>query len=156
MAEIIGTAASILQLVGSLAKGLEVIRNTYVAIRDVHKRVEELQNNVSQVGLLILAIQKYIESGRLAKFDSELQFHDVISDVTKCCLTSLKTIQKGLPALPGPTDRAITAIKLWMQNEENEQARKHIQGALQNLELILDLLQLYVDNATFNWLIYTC
>lgn len=140
MAEI-GTAASIIQLIGALSKGLTTLRNAYVAIRDVRKRIEEILFRVTSLAVPIQYIQHYIQS-RSANVQSEL--HDVIGDVTTSCLVSLRIIQEKLPVVGTLTRRMETAVRMWMIDREIEEASKHIDGSLQNLRLILQVLNMYV------------
>lgn len=139
MAEIIGTAAAILQLVGLLSQELLTLRNTYIAIRDIKNKVGEIYEIVHSLEIPILFIQQYIQS----RPDFELR--EITQDVTASCYKSLRIIQEKLPAPSGSAQRINIAIKMWMQDRDIEQARKHISSSLQSLMLIMQVLHMYVD-----------
>lgn len=143
MAEIIGTAASLLQLVGTLSQGLTTLRNACVAVRDVHKRIEDILDRVNKLQAPVQSLHEYIQS-RAPTIESELPLHDVIRDVTKSCLASLRMIQGKLPALSSSKKKVVTAIKLWIHDRDIEQARKHIDGSLESLQMMMTVLHLYV------------
>lgn len=135
----IGLTASILQLVGFLSKGLIKLQNAYAATRDVKKRIDEMLSDVTSLAAPITHIRQYLQS-QSAGIPADL--HDVIRDVTASCLVSLRNIQEKLPVVDTSTRRIEAAVRMWMQDRVLEQARRHIDGSLQNLRLILQIVQM--------------
>lgn len=141
---IIGTAASLVQLVQAVAKGLLNLRNAVKSIKDVHDKIQALSNQIQQITHPILSIQSYIKN-RPADIGYELFV--VIDDVTQSCHACLKKFQSHLPAPPksGRSHQKIdAAIRIWINNHDLEETRRHIGGYVQNLGLIMAVLNLCV------------
>lgn len=144
----IGAAASILQLVQIISKGLVTLRNAVIATKDVYDKISAVLNQVEQLSHPISLIQQYVES-RPADIEHKLRI--VISNVTTSCVASLETIRSKLPE-PSKFGRSRhklhAAIKVWRHDQELEQASRQVDGYLQNLTLILAVLNMCVLCAT--------
>lgn len=137
----IGLTASILQLVGFLSQGLIRLQNAYAATRDVKKRIDEILSDVTSLEAPITHIRQYLQS-QSPGIPADL--HDVIRDVTTSCLESLRNIQEKLPVVNASTRRIETAVRMWMQDRVLGEARRRIDGSLQSLRFILQIVQMYV------------
>lgn len=141
---IIGTTASLVQLVHAVAKGLLTLRNAVKAVRDVQDKIHTLSNQIEQINPPIVFIQAYIKA-RPADIGSELFV--VIDDVTKSCHACLEKFQSQIPVAPktGRSHQKLdAAIRIWINNNDLEETRRHIDGYIQNLSLIMAVLNLYV------------
>lgn len=141
---VIGTAASLVQLVQAVAKGLLNLRNAVKAVRDVQDKIQALSNQIQQISHPIVFIHSYIKA-RPADIGCELLV--VIDDVTTNCYACLEKFQSQLPMPPkaGRSHQKIdAAIRIWINNKELEETRRHIDGYAQNLSLIMAVLNLCV------------
>lgn len=142
---IIGTAASLVQLVQGVAKGLLNLRNAIKAVKDVHDKIQALSNQIQQITHPIVFIQTYMKT-RPADIGYELFI--VIDNVTKSCHACLEKFQSRLPVPPkaGRSHHKIdAAIRIWINNHDLEETRRHIDGYVQNLSLIMAVLNLCVS-----------
>lgn len=145
--ELIGGTAAVLQLVGTVSRSLGVLRDAHAAVKDVKKRIQETLDRVNNLETSIRFIKQYLE---LQPGQIEPDLQDVIRYVTTSCEESLTMIQNKLCVASGTRQRINAAVRLWIQDPDLEKAKKHIDGALQTLGLVLQVLHLYVGN--LRWL----
>lgn len=141
---IIGAAASLVQLVQAIAKGLLNLRNAVKAIKDVHDKIQALSTQIEQITQPIVFIQSYM---KIRPVDIGYELFLVIDNVTTSCRTCLEKFQSQIPA-PPKTGRShhkiVAAIRTWINNHDLEETRRHIDGYVQNLTLIMAVLNLCV------------
>lgn len=141
---IIGTTASLVQLVQAVAKGLLTLRNAAKAVRDVQDKIQTLSNQIQQIHHPIVSIQSYIKA---RPTDIGYELYVVIDDVTKSCHACLEKFHSQLPLPPkaGRSHQKLdAAIRIWINDNDLEETRRHIDGYMQNLSLIMAVLNLYV------------
>lgn len=136
---VVGVTSSIIQMVQAISSGLLALKNAVRATRDVHNEIQVMVDQVEQLKSPILAIQQYIER---RPTDDESELSIVIARVTTNCLGSLETIQSKLPRVGKRHQRLRAAIRKWINDRDIQQAKRHLDGYLQNLGLILPLLNL--------------
>ncbi|KAJ4392288.1 hypothetical protein N0V93_005913 [Gnomoniopsis smithogilvyi] len=122
---VIGATTNIIQLVQVISNGLLTLRNAVKATRDVYDEVQAILNRIEQLRNPILAIQQYIKS-RPTDDDSELNI--VLAKVTTSCLLSLEIIQSKLPKVGRSHQKVGAAIRLWINDRDIQQARRHVDG----------------------------
>ncbi|KAJ4419073.1 hypothetical protein N0V82_005196 [Gnomoniopsis sp. IMI 355080] len=136
----VGVTSSIIQLVQAISCGLLALRNAVRATKDVHNEIQVMLEQLEQLKSPVLAIQQYIER---QPTNDESELNIVIARVTTNCLGSLETIQAKLPKVGRRHQRLAAAIKKWINERDIQQAKRHVDGYLQNLGLILPLLNLF-------------
>ncbi|ROW04802.1 hypothetical protein VMCG_04779 [Cytospora schulzeri] len=148
----IGSAASILQLVETLSKGLRSLRDTVTAIKDAPAVVQHIEEKVQRLEYcfkLVVNLMKQRSSG----ITDELELHRVIRDVTANCFSSLSVLQDKLPSRNA--QNIVQAFHLWIDDRAIKQALKHIDEYTKYLSLLIGTLNLLkLDNVdkTLCWI----
>lgn len=140
---VIGAAASILQLVGSFSHGLKTLRNAVAAIRDIDATLEKMETKMQLLKTPMSVINSYIVSRAANPNELDFELHDIVLKLTRSCYTALNSLEAKLPAVSRSTRTQVAAAaKLWINGRDFEQATKEIDGHIQNLTFIVNLLNL--------------
>ncbi|KAI1458216.1 ankyrin [Annulohypoxylon moriforme] len=138
---IVTGAAQLIQLAGSLVKGLSrfVIRTKYIrdTIREVHDEISEVESVVSEI--------KQILDKRPKQLPFERDHHAKIHRIIQSCHSSLETLAHALPNLKdnaGALERVRRSIEQSLKQERIKDLIQHISSYKAVLQLSMTTLSL--------------
>lgn len=135
----IGSAASVIQLVANLSKGLRTLRDAVHAVKDAPTAVQHIEDKIHGLGDYFEKINNIIRR-RPPGIPDEAELHRVIQDLTVTCHSSLKVLQEKLPRRGA--GNIGQAFRLWINDRAIKLAVEHVDEYTRYLSLLLHALNL--------------
>lgn len=136
---IIGSIASIFQLVRSLSEGLRSLRDTVIAIRGAPTVVKHIDDKVQRIAYYFRLVDDIMKQ-RPSGIPDEFELQRVVQDLTSNCLSSLSVLQERLPNRNA--QNIVQAFHLWVDDRDIKQALKNIDEYTNYSSLLLQTINL--------------
>lgn len=136
---VVGSIASIFQIVGSLTIGLRSLRDTVKAVKGATTVVKHVEDKVQRTEYYFRLVDDIMKQ-RPSGIPDEVELQRVVQDLTANCLVSLNVLQERLPKRNA--QNIVQAFRLWVDDGDIKQALKHIDEYTNYSSLLLQALNL--------------
>lgn len=136
MAEALGAASAVVQLIGALSSGLQTLRTTVVAIKDAPVATQRIKDQIQYWGQCLKLLEQYFQQ-RPTNIAFEFELHETIQEIANSCLSPLRTLHEKLPK---STKNVAKAFHLWLYDNSIAQARNQIDEYIRYLNILIQTL----------------
>lgn len=137
---VVGSIASIFQIVGNLSIGLRSLRDTVKAVKGAPTVVKHVEDRVQRTAYYFKFVDDIMKQ-RPSGIPDEVELQRVVQDLTANCLVSLGVLQERLPKRNA--QNIVQAFRLWVDDGDIKQALKHIDEYTNYSSLLLQALNLF-------------
>lgn len=138
----VGSAASILQLVGNVSKGLRLLRDTVGAIKDAPTVVKHIEENIHMLEDYFNLVNEYMKQTP-SGIPDEIELRRVLQDLINNCQSPLSVLQERISSHNAKNrHHGVQAFHLWINDRTIKQALNHIYEYRKHLFLLLEALNL--------------
>ncbi|KAL1877970.1 hypothetical protein Daus18300_002324 [Diaporthe australafricana] len=144
MAEALGAASAVVQLIGALSSGLRTLQKTVVAIKDAPRDTRRMEGQIKYWEQCLKLLEQYFQQ-RPTDIPFEAQVYETIQEIANSCLSPLRTLRERLPK---STSNVAMAFDLWFNDSSITQARNHIDEYIRYLNILIQTLNSFKADKT--------